>query len=190
MRKLLSLTLLASVFLLFSCRDETVYVEGPQGPQGVPGPQGIPGESGFAFEYEGINFTGPEFEVFLELPADFEVFSSDVALVYLLWDVQDVGGIPTDVWRPLPQTILTNNGLLQYNYDFTLVDIRLFLEAEFSLASLTAMDTDEWIARVVIVPANFWDGGRVDRSISYQELSASLGLQEPHTNRKSIERRP
>jgi len=180
---------LAIVFFLFSCDEDPTVVEGPRGPQGIEGPQGIPGESGYAFEYIDINFTGPEFEVFLPFPADFEVLISDVVLAYLLWDIVEVDGVEQEVWRPLPQNILTEAGLLQYNFDFTVLDVRLFLDAEFALESLGAIDTDDWIARIVIVPASFWNGRSMDIP-SYEELSKQLGLQErkPQSNR-SVERR-
>jgi len=159
--------------LLFSCDDDPVVIEGPIGPQG---PQGIPGESGFAFEYSEINFTAPSFEVFLPFPSDFEVLASDMVLAYLLWEVVEVDGIPQEVWRPLPQNILTSNGLMQYNFDFSVLDTRLFMDAEFPLSSLGAIDTDDWIARIVIVPASFWNGRVSDEYPSYQEVSDYLGL--------------
>ena len=158
---------------LLSCNDDPAVLEGPVGPQG---PQGIPGESGFAFEYSQINFTAPAYEVFLAFPSDFEVLSSDVVLAYLLWEVVEVDGVPQEVWRPLPQQVFTDNGLLQYNFDFSVLDTRLFLDAEFALASLGAIDTDDWIARIVIVPASFWNGRANNEYPSYEDVSKYLGL--------------
>lgn len=175
---------------LFSCYDETVVVEGPPGPQGISGATGAAGESGYVFEFSDIDFVAPEYEVFLPFPNDFEVLTSDVVLVYLLWDVQDVDGIATEVWRPLPQTVFTFDGTLQYNFDFTLLDTRLFLDANYPLDWLEARDTDQWIARVVVAPGNFWGSGRLANVPSYEEVKGTLGLPELDTKRTSnFERR-
>lgn len=159
---------------------------GPQGPQGPQGPEGAPGESGYVFEYTDINFTAPDYKVLLSYPEDFEGYDSDVALVYLLWEVDEDGN---EIWRALPQTIITENGMLQYNFDFTKFDVELFLDAQFPLDNLTASDTDEWIARVVVVPGEFWDtGGRLNVA-DYNEVKAVLGLPELGDNRSTLKRR-
>ncbi|MBV6647325.1 MAG: collagen-like protein [Cyclobacteriaceae bacterium] len=168
---------LITILSISGCSDDTlVGPQGPRGPEGPSGPEGKPGETGFVFEYSDVNFTSPNYEVFLPFEG-FEVLDSDVALVYLLWDVQDVDGVPTEIWRLLPQTLLTENGLLQYNFDFAKTDVRVFLEAGFPLDMLTAQDTDGWFARVVIVPGSFWEGGRVDLS-NYHQVIELLGLQD------------
>ena len=162
---------------------------GPTGATGPQGPQGAAGESGFVFEFEGINFTSPEYEAILSYPNDFEPLESDVALVYLLWDVEEIDGEEVDVWRALPQTILTDDGLLQYNFDFTKYDVKLFLDAEFSLDLLTAIDTDDWVARVVVVPGNFWNtNGRRDWS-NYNKTKEFLGLPEVGDHNRPLSRR-
>ena len=154
--KPLFISFLALVVVLSSCVSETIIgPEGPKGDTGPQGPAGAPGESGYVFEYENINFTsGDNYSVLLEYPDDFEGLESDVALVYLLWPLED--GLDYDVWRPLSQQVLFTDGTLQYNYDFTAFDTRLFLEANFPLDELAAIDTDNWVARVVIVPGSFW----------------------------------
>ncbi len=163
---------------------------GPQGPQGPDGPQGPAGESGYVFEYEDVDFTAPEYEVFLPFPNDFESLSSDVALVYLLWDVVKVDGVDTEVWRQVPQTLLTNQGTLQYNFDFSMVDVRLFMDADFSMDILGANDTDDWIVRVVIVPGNFWNSARTSSGdIPYNDLKEMLGLPDLATPKTVLERR-
>ena len=175
---------------LFSCVDETLVVEGPPGPQGIPGATGAQGESGYVFEFSDIDFVAPEYEVFLPFPDDFEVLTSDVVLVYFLWDVQEVDGIATEVWRPLPQTVFTLDGTLQYNFDFTVLDTRLFLDANFPLDWLEARDTDQWVARVVVAPGNFWGSGRLATAPSYEEVKSRLGLPELDTERTiKIDRR-
>lgn len=164
------------LFVLSACGDSDV--PGPRGPAGPQGPEGAPGESGFVFEYENINFTAPNYDVILSYPDNFEGLASDVAVVYLLWDVENIDGEDVEIWRQLSQTVITNDGILQYNFDFTKYDVRLFLDAQFPLDNLTAMDTDEWVARVVIVPGEFWNSaGRMDLS-NYHQVKEMLGLPE------------
>jgi hypothetical protein len=187
MKKALFISIVSLSFLFAGCVSEEGPV-GPQGPQGPEGPQGPAGESGFVFEFEDIDFTGPEYDVFLNYPDDFEGFASDVALVYLLWGTEEVEGETLEIWRPLPQTTLLEAGTLVYNYDFTLSDVRLFLQADFSLDQLTAIDTDDWIARVVIVPGEFWAGNRV-AEMDYRSLKEALGLRDFPTHENVIQRR-
>ena len=162
-----------------SCITDNVGPSGQMGPQGNDGPKAEKGDSGFVFEYEQISFTAPDYEAFLPFPDDFESLTSDVALVYLLWDVVEVDGVDTEVWRQIPQTILTNEGALQYNFDFSLIDVRLFMDASFDMALLGARDTDDWVARVVIVPGDFWSSARLmPGEIQYNDLKEMLGLPE------------
>jgi hypothetical protein len=165
---------LVTLLFMFACGGDE-GPEGPQGEPGPPGPQGAPGESGFVIEFADIDFVGPEYEVFLPF-GEFEVLNTDAVFVYLLWDVVQVDGVDTDVWRLLPQTLITDLGILQYNYDYTVVDTRLFLDAEFDLGTLDDLDTQDWIARVVIVPANFVNGGRMASQPTYEELESLLKL--------------
>lgn len=149
--KSISLICLALLFTLFSC-------EGPEGPPGVDGVDAVNIE-GFTFEYENIDFTaGNGYEVLLTFPGDFQMLDSDVALVYLLWDVVD--NVP--VWRALPNTSFTDWGKIQYNFDFTVNDVKLFLDADFDPLDIPAESEDiylnDWIARVVVVPAQFTSG--------------------------------
>jgi hypothetical protein len=182
--------IILAITLLSSCNQETVGPMGPEGPRGPEGPEGPQGESGYVFEWENVNFTAPDYDYYLSLPDNFESLSSDVALVYLLWDVVDVDGVGTEVWRQIPQTILTEAGTLQYNYDFTMNDVRLFMEADFDMSLLGALDTDNWVVRVVIVPGNFWNSSRVaSRDISYEDASALFGLPDLATPTTVLARR-
>lgn len=157
---------------LVSCTETVIGPSGPQGPQGPIGPQGPQGESGFVFEYTNVSFTGPSYELFLAYPDNFEGFDSDVALVYLLWEINEDG---VEIWRPLPNSVFLDGYTLQYSYDFTKFDVRLYLDGNVDPDGLTAAYTDDFIARVVIVPGSFWDSGRIGYP-SYQELEEVLGL--------------
>lgn len=180
MKRITLLTGLCGILLTLSNCGE----EGPPGPQG---PQGVPGESGFVFEYENVDFIGPNFEVFLDF-GDFEVLPSDVALVYFLWEVQDNNGEPLEIWRQLPQTVFHPSGLLIYNFDFAISDVRLFLEADFPAEFLAPIDTDDWIVRVVIAPGDFVTGNRMDLG-NYDLVKEKLGLPELPIKNSGTKRR-
>jgi hypothetical protein len=187
MKNIIFVIFILSILGFASCIEESV---GPVGPQGPEGPQGPAGESGYVFEYEQVSFTAPDYEVILPYPDDFESLSSDVALVYLLWDVVEIDGVDTEVWRQVPQTLLTESGTLLYNYDFTMVDLRLFMEADFDMSLLGAIDTDDWVVRVVIVPGDFWNSSRMAAGeIAYSDLEKMLDLPDLPTPQSTKERR-
>ncbi len=129
--------------------------DGPPGPQGPQGPRGPAGEDGgllvaLSYEYSGITFSAAnDYQVQVFFPEeDLDlIFPSDKVLVYFLWDENP------DIWRPLPQTLFSEFGTYIYNFDFTDIDVNFFMDANFSLNLLDANQTDNWIARVIIVPA-------------------------------------
>ncbi len=169
MKTLLTIIGLGVMLSLNSC---FIGDDGPRGPQGPQGQDGVDGEEAFVFEYENVSFTGPDYELILEYASDFTALESDVTLVYFLWDIVD----GSEIWRPLPQNIITADGLLQYNFDFTRNDVKLFLDAEFPLDDLTASDTDDWVVRIVVVPGKFWDGNGRREMPSYEEVKVEYNL--------------
>lgn len=144
--KKLSMLLLACFTVLFiSC-------------EGDPGPPGPPGSDGgifvaSAFEIV-IDFNANNGYEYIE-PYGFDVYPSDVTLVYILWEVSQ----GFDVWRLTPQTTEFEDGsTLIYNYDFTDVDVRFFLDGTTDLNSLGSAWTQDQVFRVVVVPADNVDG--------------------------------
>ncbi|ADR22471.1 hypothetical protein MATR_36830 [Marivirga tractuosa] len=145
---------------------------GPRGPQGPPGEDGMDGQEAFVFEYVDLTFSASnEYSLLLEFPEDFQMLESDKVLVYFLYS--DPQADETDVWRLLPQTEFTNFGTLIYNYDFTMFDVILFLDSNFDLNLLGASFTDNWIARVVVVPGQFANG-RTANAIDYSDYNAVM----------------
>lgn len=140
-------TLLFFVIVIISC-EGTV---GPPGPQGVPGEDGAGGLIGQVIEVEADLNAATNFEYFVELPSDIEVYESDVVVVYRLMEVFD--GL--DVWEPLPQTIFRNDDILLYAFDYTLFDVRLFLDGTVDFNKLDPNDTDDLIFRIAVIPADF-----------------------------------
>jgi hypothetical protein len=153
--------------------------EGPEGPIGPRGLQGPPGEDGvniesFVFEYE-IDFRAQDdYTVILPYLDDFVALPSDVTLVYFLWGQTEIDGELVDIWRAIPQTLFTENGLIQYNYDFTRYDVSLFLNTDFDPDLLQPIDTDDWIVRVVVVPGQFVTAGGKMAAIDFNDYNAVM----------------
>ena len=190
MKKIQLLPFLLLFLVVAACETGPAGPVGPPGPQGAQGADGLPGESGIVFEFQDVDIAPPNYEVFLNFADDFEGLETDHALVYLLWDqTTDSNGDPLDVWRQVPQSLLTQNGLLIYNFDFSRVDVRLFLAAEFDLALLEPIDLDDWIVRVVVIPGDFW-GGRSSVDVSnYYAVEEAYGLPELPARTSVISRR-
>ena len=148
--------------------------EGPEGPPGRDGFDGLDGLDGLdgvnilgqIIEIEGTFAPENDYSIFFEFPQTVEVFESDVVLVYLLFEQVDEpdGGDPIDVWRLLPQTRILDQGLLQYNFDHTFLDVNIFLESDFDLGLLLPGDTDNQVFRIAVVPAEFSTDSSIDIS--------------------------
>lgn len=172
MRKLTSIFGLAILMAFQAC-------EGPEGPQGQQGPQGPQGQQG-APGAPGVNIVGTTYEatvdfteeqgweVILEFPE--ELVESDVVLTYILWDVVE----ERPIWRAVPQTIFFPEGPLVYNFDFTQVDIRLFLEGTVDFSTLDEVWTQGQVFRIVVVPSDFPDA-RIDWT-NYEAVTKMLGI--------------
>ncbi|MGL1889073.1 MAG: hypothetical protein OCD76_21350 [Reichenbachiella sp.] len=158
---------LSTLFLL-SCQGQ----EGIPGRDGENGYDGINGTEGFSFEYE-LNFTSPSYGAILPLPNDFEMLDSDVMMVYLLWEVTDTDA---EVWRALQQTLYFDDGILSYNFDFTKFDANVFLDGTVDLSRVGAEWTDNWIARVVVLPAQFSNARSTIDYNNYDQVKEHFGL--------------
>ena len=168
-----------------------VSCEGPAGPPGFDGLDGLDGLDGQdgvnilgkVLEIEGDFNVGNDYSLFYEFPQTVEVFESDVVLVYILWDqTEDGNGDPVDIWRLLPQTRILDQGLLQYNFDHTFLDVNIFLESDFDLATLQPGDTDNQIFRIAIMPADFNSGAKMNVS-DLNAVMSSLNVKEADITR-------
>ena len=163
-------TLLIISGILISC-EGPIGPPGPTGQDGLDGLDGLNGEEAYTFEFT-ADFISPDFSVLYEFPSSFTMLDSDVALVYALWGEED--GL--EIWRQLPQSIFTVDGLLQYNFDFTVVDVSVFMEADFDMDVLGANYTDDWLFRVVVIPAQFQNGRMANDFADYYEVVERFGL--------------
>jgi len=144
-------TIAALIFLtlfLNSCGDRgPVGPEGPQGPQGPPGPEILP----TSFEFNATLLPENEFEFFSDIPTDIEVLDSDVIIAFVLEDFIEQDDL--EVWRQLPITEFNSRGTLLFDFDFTLVDVRIFLDANYNLSVSDGFEGV--LIRAVHIPANF-----------------------------------
>ena len=174
MKRLIPFLFILSAFM--ACEGPEGDV-GPQGPQGPPGEDAINIES-FVFEYE-VDFVPDDYTVVLPYADDFVALPSDVTLVFFKWGETEINGEIEDIWRALPQTILSQNGMIQYNYDFTRYDVQLFLTTDFNPDLLEPIDTDDWIVRVVVVPGQFFTSGGKMQAVDlndYHAVMAAMGV--------------
>ena len=176
----------------------TLFLLSCEGPQGPPGFDGFDGRDGIDGE-DGINILGKvidiegtfdatnDYSIFYEFPQTVEVFETDVVLVYLLWDqTEDADGVPVDIWRLLPQTRILDQGLLQYNYDFTFFDVNIFLESDFDLETLQPGDTDNQVFRIAVLPAESAQSGKLDTS-NINSVMGALGISEDQVSKIKLD---
>jgi len=173
-------TVLIAFISISSCEGPT----GPPGPPGFDGQDGQDGLIGTVYDIVG-DFQPDDYSIFTEFAVDapgLEVFETDVVLVYILWEQIDDPTGPIDVWRLLPQTLLLQQGILQYNYDFTFEDVSIFLESDFNLGSLGPGDTNNQVFRIAILPADGAGKRNLDTS-NIEEVMEYLKVTESNIPR-------
>ena len=94
-----------------------------------------------------------------------------MVLVYHLYEVDN----GTDVWRIMPQTYYFDNGAeLDYNFDFTRFDVRIFLESNFNLNGFPPAWIQNQTFRIVVVPAAFTN--RMANPVDYSDYEATIKM--------------
>jgi len=149
MKKITTIFLILAAIILNSC-------EGPMGPPGYDGKDGNDGDAiiGTIFEIEGDFTSSNEYRLTYEFPNDFKMYKTDIVLVYILWKVDD--GL--DIWRLLPQTVVLKDeagtDVLQYNFDYTVADVQVFLEGTIDFSTLLPGEWKDQVFRIAVLPAN------------------------------------
>ncbi|MFW6257367.1 MAG: hypothetical protein ACOC11_01160 [Prolixibacteraceae bacterium] len=166
MKTVTGILLMFAIIALSSC-------EGPVGPPGPPGEPGEPGVNilGSVFEIEGDFTEEFDYTISFEFPADFEIYESDIVLVYILWS-QDNG---TDIWRLLPQTIIEGQDIVQYNFDYTIADVLIYLTG--NVDTFFEEETQNQIFRIAVLPADFVAKKSLD-IYNYNEVMKSLQINQ------------
>lgn len=142
-------TVLLTLFFLAGCQGPA----GPTGPEGPAGPEIIP----TSFEFEADLVQGNSFETFADIPSQIDVLDSDIMLAYVLEDYIEEDDL--DVWRQLPLTDFTANGTRLLTFDYTQVDIRIFLDADYTLGA--GDEFNNLLIRAVHIPAGFISGNKI-----------------------------
>lgn len=176
MKKILTILALIGLAAFQAC-------EGPEGPIGPEGPQGEPGIVivGTTYEVE-LDFTaGEDYSGLFDFPSALE--QSDAVLIYRLSGVD--GG--NDLWRQLPQTYFFNEGLLMYNFDYTINDFSIFLDGGIDPKNLPAQWVTDQIFRIIVVPSDF-PSGRIDYS-NYDAVTKMLGIEDKDFQKVQIKRK-
>lgn len=131
---------------------------GEEGPMGPPGEDGV-NILGSVYEIKGNFNSANEYSLYYKFPTN--LVDGDVVMVYVLWkQVSDNHGGLLDVWRPLPQTAILNEGIFQYNFDYTLGDVQIYLEGDLNI--LSSADTENQIFRIAVIPADLVSSKSVD----------------------------
>lgn len=176
MKTITGIILVLALAFLASCEG----VPGPPGRDGYDGIDGKDGESflGSVFEIEGDFTSDNNYALYFEFPSNITVYESDIVLVYILWEqVEDNNSEWLDVWRLLPQTVVLDEGVLQYNYDHTFVDVQVFLEGTIDFNTLLPAEAQDQVFRIVVLPADFVAQKNLDIS-NYNLMMKSLGVKQ------------
>lgn len=167
------LTLGTLLFIFTSCGDRgPIGPEGPRGPQGEPGPEILP----TSFEFNATLLPSNEFEHYANIPEEIDVLESDVVLGFVLEDY--IAEDDLEVWRQLPITDFNNKGTVMINIDFTFVDVRIFMDANYSLTSSDGYE--DLLVRAVHIPSNFMAKFQPNALTTIQspsELEELLGME-------------
>lgn len=142
MKKLAGILLIVTAVIFSSCY-------GPIGPVGPPGEDGGL-EYATIYDIEGDFTSGNNYNFGFVFPNG-GIYETDVVLVYILWEVVD--GL--EVWRLCPQTVVDDEGVIQYNFDYTYQDVQVFLEFTVPESSLRSAETNNQVFRIAVVPADF-----------------------------------
>tara|TARA_B110000977_G_C11090786_1_gene496797 strand:+ start:5195 stop:5749 length:555 start_codon:yes stop_codon:yes gene_type:complete len=151
----------------------TTACEGPEGPPGLDGNTLL----GQTMEFQASFNANNNFSHLFVFPNQVRVYESDAVLVYLLEETFNSNGSNTDVWTPLPQSFFTDQGLLQYTFNHTFLDVNLLLQGNFNLNNAAPIFTQNQIFRVVVMPAEFALDPNLN-TMNYQEVSQYLGAAE------------
>ena len=142
------------IYLLVLSIVALVACEGDQRPPGFDGFDGVDLRAQ-SFQVT-LNFGAPDYSQRVFFPDDLPQLSLDeMALVYIRFAQEPDGqGGLINVWRLLPQTLYSDFGEYQYNYDATFEDVRIFLDgpASTNFAFFGPADLNNQVFRIVVLP--------------------------------------
>jgi hypothetical protein len=162
--------LLFMTVVLISCGGRGPV--GPEGPPGPPGPEILP----TSFEFNATLSPNNDFIYINSIPNEIDVFDSDVIIAFVLEDYIEQDDL--EVWRQLPITEFNSKGTVLFDFDYTLIDVRVFLDANYILTSSDGYQ--DVLIRAVHIPANFaakMKTGSLKNVQTPDELERYLGVE-------------
>ena len=138
------------LFLVILATTVFTSCEGPQGPSGANGTN-IESE---VFELRNVNFDYnviDGFNIYRTLTPN--ILDSDVLLIYRMTDLIDAN---TPVWKLVPNAVYAEFGEVNYDFDFSKEDFKIYVSATYDLNTTPAF-LDNQTFRIVIIPGYFSD---------------------------------
>lgn len=136
------------LFLVVLATTVFTSCEGPQGPAGAKGTN-IESE---VFELRNVNFVYNAIDGFniykLLTP---KILDSDVLLIYRMTGLIDAN---TPVWKLVPNAVYEGTNEINYDYDFSKEDFKIYVSATYDLNTTPAY-LDNQTFRIVIIPGYF-----------------------------------
>ncbi|WMJ72865.1 hypothetical protein RCC89_06770 [Cytophagaceae bacterium ABcell3] len=158
------------VVIGFSCR-------GPEGPPGPRGPEGPEGPGALMWETNPFDFRlrHGEYQYFWPLPyQDVDFYDEDMFLAYALVGFNHYN---EPEWEPLPMTVLGSEGVANYTFAASLEEIRFIMTATNDNFFTDPNLTDDWVMRIVMIPAWWGDDWRKGPDWnSYENVKETFNL--------------
>lgn len=161
-RLLLMLAVITSATIFQSC-------EGDAGPAGPAGPESE------VFELRNVDFgfnNTDGFNIYGTL--DPNIYDSDNILIYRMSGLIDAN---TPIWQLIPRTLYLDEGELDYDYDFSREDFKIYARGTYNLEE-TPQFIDNQTFRIVIIPGYF-SKMAVDRN-DYNAVIKAYGIDDSH----------
>lgn len=150
--------------------------EGPAGRDGLDGLNGINAEETVIYELAGLTFDNTnDFLINDAIPNDIVIDDSDIVVVYRLLSTDTNVG---DIWEALPQMYFLDEGILQYNFNFSQSDLDFILDADFDLNTFdNPTYTDEQVFRIAVIPARDNTSAKLLTSnLSYSQVAKGVDV--------------
>lgn len=143
--------------ILFIALSSTIFLSSCTGEQGPPG--GVDYSKVYEVTVGRFQYDGVYNQMYSNLSSfPFEVYESDVVLVYRLSGSDNAINPPADVWTQLPQSIFYQDGTgdtFQYNFNNTFYNIEFTIEGNFPLNEIATDDITNQTFRIAVVPSKF-----------------------------------
>ena len=165
MKKILLLFTAAGLLSLTSCNndDDVVVADGNNIAE--------------VFQVNDVDFLPNDYQVLV--PLDPALYAEDVILVYR--QTYDASA-NVNVWQLIPRTIyLSDGGEVDYDYNFTVNDLLIYMDANFNLNEIPGSLTQNQVFRIAIIPGSVdgtAKGSNLEKYKDYDTVAAQYGITE------------